>query len=187
MKHIVAPKHAVVLAAAILSALALMLTCSTAFAEDYGEVGTPTVDADSGLVTIPVIVSDELYDQGFTEVFVKADDDLVSSVQQVAIREYGPFQVSPASPHVANVKFVLKEGVKQFAYQIEAANEQGKRVTIQEMTSYTLPTTSRASTRMASSKNQLSKTGAAVTSFVIVALLLTGAGTAFLIIRKRQR
>lgn len=187
MKHIVAPKHVFALAVAILSALALMLTCSTAFAEDYGEVGTPNVDADSGLVTIPVTVSDELYDQGYTEVFVEADDDLVAAVQQAAIREYGPFQVSSTSPHVANVKFVLKEGVKKFAYQIETANAQGHRIVIQNMTTYTMPNTSRASSRSTSSKKQLSKTGAAVTSFVIVALLLAGAGTAFLVARKRQR
>jgi hypothetical protein len=175
-------KKIVALVAAAAAIFAVGMGTSSAFAEDYGTVGNPTVSGN--VVTVPVTVSDELYEAGFTSVMVTVDDAIVSNVQVAGMKEFGPFPLSPTTPHTVNLKFTLKSG--KFEIAVSAYNQETKqKVSIGSIpVDVTLPATGPDTTT--EPKDETAKTGAAIAPYAIAVVLLAVAGIVIIAVRKRS-
>lgn len=188
-KKSISLRQALIVSAVALTALFAVVMPQNAFAADYGSVNTNAITQDptTHTVTIPVTVSDDLYEEGYTSVTVTVDTDQVSNVVQVANKVYGPFDLSESSPHVANLKYTPAAGVKAISYSINAYNpETNTTGPVVASGTYELPYVIPVKATATSAK-ELGKTGTDIAPYVAAVVLLAAAGAASLVAMNRAK
>ncbi|MFT8704812.1 hypothetical protein [Bifidobacterium aquikefiricola] len=183
-KQSISLRHALTVVAVAITALFALAMPQAAFAADYGSVNTDkiTQDPTTHTVTIPVTVSDDLYDEGYTSVTVTVDTDQVSNVEQVANKAYGPFALSTTSPHVANLKYTPVVGAKAISYTITSYDPVTKTSgPVVANGTYQLPYVVPTKSTTGASTQELGKTGIDIAPYAVAVVLLAGAGALSLV------
>lgn len=173
--------------AAVVAMFAAFALAPAASAADYGTV-VPSVSGNTATVT--VTVTDDLYNQGYTQVYVTADDTLVENIVQVANKTWGPFTLSTTSPHTATLKYIFKSGVSSATFSAYAENPSTGATQSIGSTTVKAPATGEgasstdSSTTTGSSSNKLAKTGAVMLPYMVAVAALAVAGGAVFAVRR---
>ncbi|TPF78536.1 MULTISPECIES: hypothetical protein [unclassified Bifidobacterium] len=154
-------KKIMALLATVAAVLGFGFAANTAMAEDYGATGSVT--GSVATVTFTGLKAGAQY-------YVQADDQVVSNVEQVALKEWGPFTAK--ADGTLTVKVTLKAGAKTDVKLLDA----NKTV----LTSYTVtaPATGNGAAPT------VADTGASVAPYAVAVVLLAAAGVALFAVRK---
>lgn len=180
--------------AAVVAMFAAFALAPAASAADYGTV-VPSVSGNTATVT--VTVTDDLYNQGYTQVYVTADDTLVGDIVQVANKTWGPFTLSTTSPHTATLKHIFKDCVSSATFSAYAKNPSTGNTQAIDSATVKAPAVgncaasndgttngSSSSTTTGSSSNKLAKTGAVMLPYMAAVAALAVAGGAVFAVRR---
>lgn len=154
-------KKFMALLATVAAVLGFGFAANTAMAEDYGATGSVT--GTVATVTFTGLKAGATY-------YVQADTDVVSNVEQAALKEFGPFTANDKG--TLTVKVTLKAGTKTDVKLLAA-----DKTTV--LTSYTVtaPATGNGAPTVAD-------TGASVAPYAVAVVLLAAAGVALFAVRK---
>ncbi|MBT1177166.1 LPXTG cell wall anchor domain-containing protein [Bifidobacterium callimiconis] len=176
--------------AAVVAVFAAFVLAPAASAADYGTV-VPSVSGNTATVT--VTVTDDLYNQGYTQVYVTADDTLVENIVQVANKTWGPFTLSTTSPHTATLKYIFKSGVTSATFSAYAENPSTGATQSIGSATVKAPATGEGSSSTSSSttagttssdSNKLAKTGTVLLPYLTAVAVLAVAGGAVFAVRR---
>ena len=184
--------------AAVAALLAAFVLAPVASAADYGTV-VPSISGNT--VTVTVTVTDDLYNQGYTQVYVTADDTFVENIVQVANKTWGPFTLSTTSPHTATLKYTFKDCVSSATFSAYAKNPSTGNTQAIDSATVKAPTagnctasndgttngsssSATSSTTGSASSNKLAKTGTVMLPYLTAVAVLAVAGAAVFAVRR---
>ncbi|KAA8824941.1 hypothetical protein EMO92_07915 [Bifidobacterium reuteri] len=153
-------KKFMALLATVAAVLGFGFAANTAMAEDYGATGSVT--GTVATVTFTGLKAGAQY-------YVQADTDVVSNVEQAALKEFGPFTADAKG--TLTVKVTLKAGAKT---DVKLTDAQGNVLTSYSVTA---PATGNGAPTVAD-------TGASVAPYAVAVVLLAAAGVALFAVRK---